>query len=127
MYPNTGHVSAAEAYKGTLHHKTKQYAENRNLPWVILSAKHGFLRPEDVVPKNYDIGFHFPASQVITAAELAQQWKKLKLDCFREIVLLAGKKHTKVLLPLIGDEQTLLQPLQGSRGIGDMLKKLNEV
>ena len=25
--------------------------------WVILSAKHGFLRPSDIVLENYDLAF----------------------------------------------------------------------
>ena len=25
--------------------------------WVILSAKHGFLRPNDIVLENYDLAF----------------------------------------------------------------------
>ncbi len=59
--------------------------------WVILSAKHGFLRPNDIVLENYDLAFDSKSDKVISIEQLQKQMVDKSLLQFDEIVLLAGK------------------------------------
>lgn len=59
--------------------------------WVILSAKHGFLRPNDIVLENYDLAFDSKSDKVISIEQLQKQVVDKSLLQFDEIVLLAGK------------------------------------
>ncbi|RSL32500.1 hypothetical protein D7Z54_15210 [Salibacterium salarium] len=127
--PQTGAVYAKDAYQGTLHKKCQSFADKNNYPWVILSAKHGFLLPFDIVPENYDTGFHFPKREVISDSDLHSQWQTKKLNETKSIILLTGQKHEKVMHRIIKNPHhyTWVTPLKGCRGIGDMLHRLNEI
>ncbi|SDI51261.1 DUF6884 domain-containing protein [Alteribacillus bidgolensis] len=124
--PESGPVYAKNAYQGTLHKKCQQYADYHLWPWVTLSAKHGFLLPYDIVPENYDKGFHFPKHKVISDESLRRQWFEKNLYKADRIILLTGKKHERVMKRIVEDEDAhqWKQPLKGARGIGEMLQKL---
>jgi len=68
-------VKACDAYIGPLTRLAIRYAESRNLPYVILSGKYGFLHPWEEIG-NYD--------------------RKLKLDR-RFILLLQRQVYAKKL------------------------------
>ncbi len=93
--------------------------------WVILSAKHGFLRPNDIVLENYDLAFDSKSDKVISIEQLQKQMVDKSLLQFDEIVLLAGKKHKKVVTKLY-PEGMITYPLEGCKGIGYMLQRLKE-
>ncbi|PER19814.1 DUF6884 domain-containing protein [Bacillus cereus] len=93
--------------------------------WVILSAKHGFLRPSDIVLENYDLAFDSKSDEVISIEQLQKQMVDKSLLQFDEIVLLAGKKHKKVVTKLYPEEM-ITYPLEGCKGIGYMLQRLKE-
>ncbi|EEN02754.1 hypothetical protein bthur0014_25540 [Bacillus thuringiensis IBL 4222] len=93
--------------------------------WVILSAKHGFLRPNDIVLENYDLAFDSKSDEVISIEQLQKQLVDKSLLQFDEIVLLAGKKHKKVVTKLYPEEM-ITYPLEGCKGIGYMLQRLKE-
>ncbi len=93
--------------------------------WVILSAKHGFLRPNDIVLENYDLAFDSKSDKVISIEQLQKQMVDKSLLQFDEIVLLAGKKHKKVVTKLYPEEM-ITYPLEGCKGIGYMLQRLKE-
>jgi len=62
-------------------------AIGRNIPWVILSAKHGFLLPNEAI-ENYDVTFGQPES--ISDEKLARQVETKevngrKLSSFRRV------------------------------------------
>jgi cytoplasmic iron level regulating protein YaaA (DUF328/UPF0246 family) len=46
--------SAKNAYNGRSFQLKKKYAELSNNPWFILSAKYGFIQPDDIIEPNYD-------------------------------------------------------------------------
>ncbi|RSL31662.1 hypothetical protein D7Z54_19670 [Salibacterium salarium] len=127
--PETTSAYAKDAYQGTLHKKCRLYAEKNNDAWVILSAKHGFLLPFDIVPENYDTGFHFPKKDIIQDTDLRYQWHIKNLHQAQSIVLLTGQKHENVMRRVIQDTERYhwVTPLKGCRGIGDMLHRLDEI
>ncbi|PSL43567.1 hypothetical protein B0H94_11043 [Salsuginibacillus halophilus] len=123
--PNTGSTTARNAYTGTLFKRGVAYTEMHNADWVVLSAHHGFLFPDDFIHEPYDVGFHHKSAYVIDHDKLNDMWLKRGLGNYQTIAALTGKKHLKVLAPLLSQHQDLIQPLANCRGIGDMLHNLN--
>jgi hypothetical protein len=122
---DAGPTEARRAYVGAFHKACQRHAEAFFPQWVILSAKHGLLLPDDVIPSNYDVAFNHKSTEMITIAELKQQLRDKGLEPFKNIVMLGGKKHVRVLQQLYDDTYTITYPLSDCKGIGYMLQKLN--
>jgi hypothetical protein len=122
--PEAGARQAQEVYIGTFGKACQAYAAQFFDVWVILSAKHGFLFPDDIVPENYDLSFDSGSSQVISIDSLKKQTVEKELDKYDEITVLGGKKHRKVVEQLY-NPGSLKYPLRDCKGIGYMVQKLN--
>ncbi|MGZ4113230.1 MAG: DUF6884 domain-containing protein [Tumebacillaceae bacterium] len=125
--PLAGPTIAKDVYIGAFANACQAYAERYFTHWMILSAKHGFLWPSDVLESNYDVAFNSPSELVISRESLRQQIAVKGLDQFDEIVVLGGKKYARVVRDLFAQPpHTLCFPLDGCKGIGYMLQRLNE-
>lgn len=124
-HSNYGPMEAKDVYISPFGKACQAYASMFFGNWVILSAKHGFLRPNDIVLKNYDLAFDSKSDEVISIEKLQKQMVDKSLLQFDEIVLLAGKKHKKVVTKLYPEEM-ITYPLEGCKGIGYMLQRLKE-
>ncbi|HEQ3523821.1 TPA: hypothetical protein VGS93_000136 [Bacillus cereus] len=124
-HSNYGPMEAKDVYISQFGKACQAYASMFFENWVILSAKHGFLRPNDIVLKNYDLAFDSKSDEVISIEKLQKQMVDKSLLQFDEIVLLAGKKHKKVVTKLYPEEM-ITYPLEGCKGIGYMLQRLKE-
>ncbi|MBU5595273.1 hypothetical protein KQI76_08910 [Amphibacillus sp. MSJ-3] len=125
--PSRGKVKVREAYVGTLHQLTRQYAEMFCDQWVILSAKHGYCFPNEIIDKNYDLTFGMPKSEMmITNEQLKKQIKEKRLDQYDQIIVLTGKKHKVIVEQTFNQENQLSFPLLGTRGIGEMQQRLKQ-
>ncbi|HDR7707929.1 TPA: hypothetical protein QCX91_005653, partial [Bacillus thuringiensis] len=124
-HSNYGPMEAKDVYISPFGKACQAYASMFFENWVILSAKHGFLRPNDIVLKNYDLAFDSKSDEVISIEKLQKQMVDKSLLQFDEIVLLAGKKHKKVVTKLYPEEM-ITYPLEGCKGIGYMLQRLKE-
>ncbi|UYX55095.1 hypothetical protein M3Y14_13700 [Bacillus thuringiensis] len=122
-YPDYGEAEAKDVYISPFGKACQAYAAEFFENWVILSAKHGFLRPNDIVQENYDLAFDSKSNEIISIKQLQKQMIEKDLLQFDEIVLLAGKKHKKVVTKLY-PEEIIAYPLEGCRGIGYMLQRL---
>lgn len=120
-----GPMEAKNVYISPFGKACQAYATMFFENWVILSAKHGFLRPSDIVLENYDLAFDSKSDEVISIEQLQKQMVDKSLLQFDEIVLLAGKKHKKVVTKLYPEEM-ITYPLEGCKGIGYMLQRLKE-
>jgi hypothetical protein len=60
---------------------------------MILSAKYGFLRPEDPVPGPYNVTFKVNRTGPVDIATLQQQVVDLGLHRFRTVIALGGKEY----------------------------------
>ncbi|TKI80668.1 hypothetical protein FC695_43500, partial [Bacillus cereus] len=120
-----GPMEAKDVYISPFGKACQAYATMFFENWVILSAKHGFLRPNDIVLENYDLAFDSKSDEVISIEQLQKQMVDKSLLQFDEIVLLAGKKHKKVVTKLYPEEM-ITYPLEGCKGIGYMLQSLKE-
>ncbi|MHB0803471.1 hypothetical protein PVK73_29610 [Bacillus thuringiensis] len=124
-HSNYGPMEAKDVYISPFGKACQAYASMFFENWVILSAKHGFLRPNDIVLKNYDLAFDSKSDEVISIEKLQKQMVDKSFLQFDEIVLLAGKKHKKVVTKLYPEEM-ITYPLEGCKGIGYMLQRLKE-
>ncbi|MGE6593111.1 DUF6884 domain-containing protein [Bacillus mycoides] len=122
-YSDYGEAEANDVYISPFGKACQAYATEFFENWVILSAKHGFLRPNDIVKENYDLAFDSNSNEIISIEQLKQQMIDKDLLQFEEIVLLAGKKHKKVVTKLY-PEEIITYPLEGCKGIGYMLQRL---
>ena len=85
-YPNAGPTKAKDAYIGPFVKTCIEYAE-KFYPgtYVILSAKYGFLFPDEVIPGNYNVTFNDPSTDPITIEELRRQAEQKGLMKYDEI------------------------------------------
>ncbi|AMA72416.1 MULTISPECIES: DUF6884 domain-containing protein [Aneurinibacillus] len=125
-YPDAGPTRADEAYISPFGKACRRYAARFFDRWVILSAKYGFLLPDDIVPENYDLAFDSKRPGIISTRQLQAQMKAKELDTVSEIVVLGGKKHRRVVTAVFGDGYTYRFPLSDCKGIGYMLQRLNQ-
>ncbi len=125
--PETGAVKAQNMYTGLFTRKCIEYAEKSDFnSWCILSAKHGFLFPDEVVKERYSECFHVASSNPVTLNELSSQIKSKKLDKYEKIVVLGGNYYNNMMKKLF-NEKKVFNPLNSCKGIGHMMKKLNEL
>jgi len=113
-------------YIGPFAKKCREYAM-RFYPssWCILSAKYGFLFPNDIVPGLYNVRFNDRKTNPITTKELSAQVKEKELDSYGQIVILGGKNYVEMANKVFSSKE-ILTPLSDCKGIGYMMGKLND-
>lgn len=122
-----GPVNAKELYTGSFTRKCVEYAEKFHKDsYCILSAKYGFLYPNETVDGPYDECFHLKDTNPITIEELQLEIKDKELDKYRTIFILGGKHYFELIMELFPKKE-IINPLEGCKGIGDMMKRLNEM
>jgi len=124
--PNAGPTKAKYVYIGPFAKKCREYAM-RFYPssWCILSAKYGFLFPNDIVPGLYNVSFNDRKANPITTKELSAQVKEKELDRYGQIVILGGKNYVEMANRVFSSKE-ILTPLSNCKGIGYMMGKLND-
>jgi beta-glucosidase/6-phospho-beta-glucosidase/beta-galactosidase len=123
--PAAGPVKAENLYTGSFTRKCMQYAKKADFSsWCILSAKYGFLFPDEIVHGQYNECFHNKTSNPITLENLFLQIKSKELDKYEKITILSGNYYTHMMKKLFSEKE-VINPLNGCKGIGHMMKKLN--
>lgn len=87
--------------------------------WYIMSAKHGLVRPEELL-ESYDM--YIMSMSIPERKEWAMDILSKLDEGDREVVFIAGKNYYKYLVPFINK---CIFPLAG-KGIGQQLKWLKE-
>jgi hypothetical protein len=93
--------------------------------WYILSAKYGFLFPDDIVPGPYNVTFNDPKSGPITAEQLGAQAKEKGLTSCERVVVLGGRNYVRLVRQAL-DGIPIYLPLNGCKGNGFMMQKLKQ-
>lgn len=125
-HPALGPAPAREAYVESFASDARRHTQ-RFYPsaWVILSAKHGFLLPDDVVPGSYEGSFLKPGPEVVSVEVLREQVRARGLYGYEEIVVVAGRKYVEaVAAAFAGLPCRVRAPLAGVGGIGKMLQAM---
>ena len=120
----TGPRPARDVYTGSYVRGNQEYAE-RFYPhsWCILSAKHGFLLPGDIVPENYNQRMGGPGS--VRTDVLREQIEQKGLDRYDEIVVLAGREYVDAVKNAFPD--TVVRAVfEGVGGIGKQMSVVRE-
>jgi len=124
--PNAGPTRARDVYIGPFAKKCKEYAEKfYPSSWCILSAKYGFLFPDDMVPGPYNVTFNDKRTNPISVEELSKQVKEKGLDKYEKILVLGGKKYVSVVRKVFSKKKIYV-PLEGYKGIGYMMNRINK-
>ncbi len=124
-HPDMGAVRARDAYTGLLTKTAIIYAEKfHKNSWVILSAKYGFLKPDDIVPGPYNVTFKRKSTGPINVEELIRQAQEKNLYRYDIIVVLGGKEYAEVVKRVFPNKK-IIEPLKGLR-YGEKVKKLKE-
>lgn len=94
-------VPARFAYHGAPFLANRRYAEalaaQPGNAWVILSAKYGFLHPNDTIPEPYNVTFNNPSTGPISPASLQEQVRSKRLVQFRWVIGLGGPEYRGAL------------------------------
>jgi len=123
--PKAGPTKARNVYIGPFAKKCQEYAEKfYPSSWCILSAKYGFLLPDDVIPGPYNVSFNDRKINPISLKNLSKQVEQKKIDKYKSVVVIGGKNYVEIAKQVfIG--KFVLNPLSGCKGIGYMMGKLN--
>jgi len=123
--PNVGPTKARYVYTGHYAGKCIEYA-GKFYPssWCILSAKYGFLFPDDIVPEPYNVTFKKKKTNPITVDELSIQVGEKGLDKYDKIIVLGGQDYSNVIKELFCGKD-IYKPLYGLR-MGPSIGKLND-
>lgn len=124
--PKAGPTIARNVYIGTFAKKCREYAE-KFFPssWYILSAKYGFLFPDEIVPGPYNVSFNDKNTNPISLNELSNQVIEKRLDRFNKIVVLGGKNYVN-MVKVVFHQKEIYAPLSDCQGIGYIMGKLNK-
>lgn len=112
-------VPARDLYLGSLFKLGRKFAEVHHFDYVILSAKYGLLRPEQVIaPYDQRIA---NISDVRRIREMVITPLKAILASYEKVVVIGGNLYRKVLEPI---KSAKFEEISDSRGIGGMLQQL---
>lgn len=95
--PHAGPTPARDTYTGSPFKVNREYAERFGDDWVILSAKYGFLKPDDIVAGPYNVTFKRRSPPPIEGSALRQQARQQGLDQFREVIGLGGRDYRALI------------------------------
>lgn len=123
--PSAGPTSARHAYIGPFSTKCREYAERFYSSWCFLSAKYGFLFPDEVVPGPYNVTFTDSATGPIALEELSKQRVEKGLDKYDKVVILGGKHYKQVVREVFG-EKLVESPFSDYLWLGHRMKVLND-
>jgi hypothetical protein len=122
--PQAGPTQAQFVYTGVFATACQKYAKAFFKDWVILSAKQGFLFPEEIINETYNVSFIKPTNETITTKKLMDQAREKGLLDFYEIVVLGGRHYVNRTEAIFDQGQQIILPLSDCKGIGYMLQKL---
>lgn len=109
-------AKAKDIYRSELFIKSRRYAEQHGDRWLILSAKHGVVDPEDVIePYDETLNDKSAAERRVWSAKVAEQLQKHRND---RLTVLAGGAYCGWT-----DGFNAERPMQGL-GIGQQLQYL---
>ena len=120
-YPDAGPTKAEDVYIGPFAKACIEYAKRfYRESYVILSAKYGFLFPDEVIPENYNVTFKDPSTNPISVEELRRQAKEKGLMEYGEVVVIGGRDYVDIVKKVFKGKK-IITPLKGYGGIGKMI------
>ena len=124
--PQAGPTRAKDVYIGPFARTCIAYAE-KFYPdsYVILSAKYGFLFPDEVIPENYNVTFNDQSTNPISVEELRKQAEQKGLMKYSDIVVVAGSNYINIVRKVFVGKK-IITPLKGLGGMGNMISAIKQ-
>ena len=114
--PGADPQKARDAYTSAYFNVNRQYADSRHCDWMILSPKYGFIRPDFVIPDNYDVTFGKASSGPMTVQELKRQVEKRELTNYDQITVLGGRGYVETVREAFSNTKAKIEaPFVGHR------------
>jgi len=124
--PLAGPTVARRVYTGRFAGTCIRYAEAfYPKSYVILSAKYGFLAPDDLIEGDYNVTFKDQSTNPISLEVLVRTAGQKRLFGYRRIVAVVGKDYLdriESVFPGI----LIVTPLAGCKNMGEMIGKLKK-
>jgi len=125
--PNAGATATRDVYIGGFSKKCREYAEKfYPSSWCILSAKYGFVLPDEVISEPYNVSFNNKSTNPISVPELITQSIEKGLNNCDNVVVLGGKNYVSFARQVFSSKQ-IITPLSDCTGIGYMMGRLSEL
>jgi hypothetical protein len=94
--PKLGAVAAKDAYTKPVFLKWREYAEQSDCPWLILSTKYGLIKPDKLI-KQYNIPIFEIEDNEEFLGLLKQQASRLNLQQYQRIIVLDWEALERLL------------------------------
>lgn len=118
---------ARNAYNGRSFLLKKRYAEISNLPWFILSAKYGLIRPDKVIDPDYDMTINTKKDCIKLTNKIKRQIPHyLECSIADEILFLGPEKYSEALEISFKDKSIEIVHLTKGLNQGQSQKKIKE-
>jgi hypothetical protein len=108
-----GPTEARSAYIGAPFVVNKTFAEKFADRWVVLSAKYGFIDPDFIIPKNYNVTFKDTSTHPISKNALKNQLKEKNLQSYDFVIALGGEDYSSVVKDVFRGISNVVAPAEG--------------
>jgi hypothetical protein len=123
--PDLGAVKAAQAYTSSYFQKNMAYAKRFGDRWMILSAKYGFLDPDELI-NDYNVTFKKRKTNPISIAKLQEQVADKQLAKYDEAIVLGGEEYLLAIEGAFEGTQTkIVSPFRGL-SIGSRMAEIDK-
>lgn len=114
-----GRALAELLFTSNLFKHSRAYAERHSDRWYILSAKHGLLKPTDLIdPYSLSIRDHRPDDRFLLAQRILQTFLRERITTNDTITMLANTHYCEVLVPVFeGRGFTSIRPFQNKNAV----------
>ena len=116
-------VKARDVYIGAPFKVNRDYAEYFGFDWVILSAKYGFLEPDQIILENYNVTFNDSSTNPISLEELKIQVER-GYSHYTCIIALGGKTYSEIVYQAFTDKKTSIVAPSAGLPIGKAMAKV---
>jgi len=124
-YPDLGALRAAQAYTSSYFQKNLAYAKRFGDRWMILSAKYGFLDPDDLI-ENYNVTFKKRSSNPISPSKLKEQVLAKKLDEYDEVFVLGGEEYLAAVIAAFKGIQSIIKSPFRGKSTGERMAAIDK-
>lgn len=122
--PNAGPTPSRDVYTGSFAKMCLKYASTFYPDsYVILSAKYGFLWPNDLIPEDYNVTFNDLPSNPISIPLMISSARFKGLLSYDQFVVIAGKNYVNMAKQVFPGK-VIINPLKGCAGNGIMINRM---